>query len=213
MRRSNLAVSRASNPLWHVVLQATEEILGQGVVNTLVESGGRRTSMGNGLTAPTETEVRLEAWSRFQETIEQRYGSRAGRGLMVRIGRACFKYGLDEFGGQLGLNDLAFRLKPSVERTVQALQALTDLLRSALRQRIRLESDEGSLYLVLERCPLCSAQEQAGRGVPGCYLLIGLLQEMLYWVSGGRSFLVEEMECLASGSRRCTIKINKAPLS
>ncbi len=213
MRRPDLAVSRASNPLWHVVLQATEEILGRGVVDALVNSGERIVPTGGQPSSASEVRTAFDAWYRFQEVVEQRYGTRAGRGVIVRIGRACFKYGLDEFGGRLGLNDLAFRLKPSSERTALALQALADFLRPALCQRIRLESDEGALYLVLERCPLCSAQEQAGRGIPGCYLLIGLLQEMLYWVSGGRSFLVEEVECLASGSRRCTIKINKAPLS
>jgi len=38
---------------------------------------------------------------------------RSGRGLALRaLGRACFKYGLKEFGPVLGIADLAFRLLP-----------------------------------------------------------------------------------------------------
>ena len=40
------------------------------------------------------------------------YGPRGGRGLALRAGRACFKYGLKEFGPVLGIADLTFRLLP-----------------------------------------------------------------------------------------------------
>ena len=36
---------------------------------------------------------------------------------------------------------------------------------------------------------------------PVCHLAVGLLQEALYWVSGGKVFNVEEKTCIAAGDK------------
>jgi predicted hydrocarbon binding protein len=41
---------------------------------------------------------------------------------------------------------------------------------------------------------------------------VGLLQESLYWLSGGKIFNVEETECIARGDPACTILIEKQPI-
>jgi predicted hydrocarbon binding protein len=38
------------------------------------------------------------------------------------------------------------------------------------------------------------------------------LQEGAYWVSGGKSFSIEETTCVAKGDDVCTILIGKQPL-
>ena len=42
---------------------------------------------------------------------------------------------------------------------------------------------------------------------------VGLLQEALYWLSGGKVFNVEEIACIARGDAACTIVIDQTPLS
>ena len=44
-------------------------------------------------------------------------------------------------------------------------------------------------------------------------MAVGLLQEGLYWVSGGKYFNVEETDCIAKGDLACTIMIDKVPMS
>jgi predicted hydrocarbon binding protein len=41
---------------------------------------------------------------------------------------------------------------------------------------------------------------------------VGLLQEALYWVSGGKVFNVEEKTCIAAGDKVCTIEIDQSPI-
>jgi len=43
-------------------------------------------------------------------------------------------------------------------------------------------------------------------------LAVGILEEGLYWIGGGKSFYVEEVSCIAAGDRTCTIMIGKRPL-
>jgi predicted hydrocarbon binding protein len=41
---------------------------------------------------------------------------------------------------------------------------------------------------------------------------MGLLEESLRWVSGGKSFRIHEEKCIASGDEACEFIIAKAPI-
>jgi hypothetical protein len=120
------------------------------------------------------------------------------------------KYGLHEFGPELGLTDLAFRLLPLPTRLKVGSEALAGLFNQFTDQRVRLEVDEKHSYWHSERCPLCWERQADG---PCCTQAVGFLQEALYWVSGGKYFLVEEKNCIACGDRTCTIVIDQTPIS
>lgn len=212
MMMLNLAVSSISDSLWRVVLPAADEILGCGGGSALVPriAGSESLSLSN-----LDSLSSFEQLGALQRSLERTYGARAGRGLALRIGRSCFKYALYEFGEQLGLTSIAFRLRPMPERVQHALESLANLFTKTFHQSVRLEADDQSLRWVMERCSFCKgrANEEDADGLGACLLVVGLLQEMLYWVSGGRTFLVEETECVASGGRTCTITIVRIPLS
>jgi predicted hydrocarbon binding protein len=42
--------------------------------------------------------------------------------------------------------------------------------------------------------------------------VVGLLQEALYWVSGGKFYYVEEEDCIAMGDAACVIIIDKVAI-
>jgi predicted hydrocarbon binding protein len=148
--------------------------------------------------------------SHLQAALESAYGPRAGRGLALRIGRACFKYGLREFGPELGLTDLAFRLLPLQPKLKTGTDAFAALFNTYTDQKVRLESDERYIYWLMERCPLCWERQAEG---PCCHLAVGFLHEALFWASGGRHFDVEEKQCIAGVDGACTIQIDRIPTS
>ena len=76
-------------------------------------------------------------------------------------------------------------------------------------QQVRVEVETDRLYWQIERCPVCWKRHG---DVPLCHLAVGLLQEALYWVSGGKFFNVEETNCIAKGDAVCTIVIEKQVL-
>jgi len=39
-----------------------------------------------------------------------------------------------------------------------------------------------------------------------------MLQEGLYWLSGGKDYLIKETDCIATGAERCTFQILKQPV-
>ena len=145
----------------------------------------------------------------IQMALEQLYGPRGGRGVALRIGRACFQHGLRDFGPMFGLTDLAFRMLPLKTRLTVGANSLAEIFNKYSDQRVRLEDTGRTLYWHIERCPLCW---QRRTDSPSCHMAVGLLQESLYWLSGGKFFNIEEIQCVACGDSACTISIDKVPM-
>ncbi len=197
------------NRMGRIMLLALEEIIGRHGVNALLNLASLTGYINNYPPHNQDLRVPFEDISRIQSVLEEAYGPRGGRGLALRTGRASFSYGLREFGPELGLTDLAFRLLPLPIKLKVGSQALAGLFNQFTDQRVRLEIDEKNIFWHIERCPLCWQRQTAD---PACHLAVGLLQETLYWVSGGKFFSVEETQCIARGDETCTIIIDQNPL-
>ena len=152
----------------------------------------------------------FESVSLLQSTLEQVYGPHGGRGLALRIGRACFKYGLKEYGSMLGLTEMAFRLLSLPIKLHIGAKTFADLFNNHTDQIVRVVEEDNKIFWHIDRCPLCWERKAEE---PICHLAVGLLQESLYWLSGGKIFNVEETACIAKGDAACTIVIDKTPLS
>jgi len=147
--------------------------------------------------------------STIMDMLEQVYGPHGGRGLALRIGRACFTSGIRQYGTQMGVTEMAFRLLPLPSKVSAGARAFAELFNHFTDQKVRIEEDGDRLLWHIERCPLC--WERHARE-PVCHLAVGLLQEALYWLSGGKVFNVEEKTCIAAGDDACTIVIDQMPL-
>ena len=133
-----------------------------------------------------------------------------GRGTALKVGSACFQYGLREVGQQLGLTETAFRLLPFPTRLRTGAKLFSSLFNDYTDQHVRVEEKEGVLFWTMERCPLCWGRQTDG---PDCHLAVGLFQEGLTWLSGGKIFAVEEIACIACGDETCTLRIDPTPIS
>jgi predicted hydrocarbon binding protein len=192
-----------------VVILALEEILGQGGITAASELANLSADAHDNSPRNQGQKFPITQLIHLQAGLESAYGFRAGRGLALRLGRASFKYGLREFGADLGLTDLAFRLLPLQKKIKTGCETLADLFNTHTDQRVRLEGDEKYISWHIQRCPLCLERQVEGQC---CHFAVGLLQEALYWVSGGRYFEVKEMKCIACGDNECTILINQTPI-
>jgi predicted hydrocarbon binding protein len=198
------------NRMGRVILMAMEEIMGRNGINAALNLASLSSLIDNYPPPNSDLEFSFETISRLQAALEDAYGPRGGRGFALRIGRTCFKYGMREFGTQMGLTEMAFRLLPLSTKLRIGGSAFAELFNKHTDQQVRFEISEDELYWHIDRCPLCW-----GRHVdqPACHLAVGLLQESLYWLSGGKQFDVEEVQCIAHGDPSCTIVIGRTPLS
>jgi predicted hydrocarbon binding protein len=197
------------NKMGRIILLSVEEVMGRNGLSAVLHLAGLPQLINNYPPNNFETEFSFDKVSAIQQALDDLYGPRGGRALALRAGRATFKYGLKEFGPVLGIADLAFRLFPLSMKLKIGSEIFAETFNKFSDQRVRLEEDEGALHWIIERCPVCWQRKTQA---PCCHLAVGLLQESLFWVSGGRNFAVVETECIASGAPECRIVIDKRPL-
>ncbi len=207
-----------------ILLEAMEEVLGeQGLrsvlraAQSLSDGGAGGVEVSTAILWPENEPIPFGALdsspaflSCLLAAFEDVYGNLAGRGLALRVGRAAFPYALREYGDDLGLTGTGFRLLPFPSKIRTFGAALTSLVNKSGEKRILIEEQGDRLLVHLLRCPLCSDREG---GETVCLLAVGLAEESLYWMSGGKTFQVEEIACAARGDARCTLQINQAPIS
>ncbi|MBI3166161.1 MAG: 4-vinyl reductase [Chloroflexi bacterium] len=193
-----------------IILLGLEEVIGRGGLEAVLQVGELEEAAQNVRSGLEERTFSFEAVSRLHQALEELYGPRGGRGLALRVGRSCFKYGLKEYGSMLGLTETAFRLLPLPTKLHAGAGSFAGLFNKYTDQQVRVAETDSEILWHIERCPLCWGRVA---DEPVCHLAVGLLQEALYWLSGGKVFQVEEIACHARGDERCTILIQKKPLT
>lgn len=198
------------NNMGRIILLALEDVLGRNGLNTILQLTKLSETINNLPPANFDRQFSFKKLSHIMAGIESYFGPRAGRGLALRSGRACFKYGLREYGPLLGVSDMAFRLLPLATKLSSGAEMFAMAFNKFSDQQVRIEDTPDKLYWHIERCPICYNRKSED---PACYLAVGILQEALYWISGGKNFIVEETACIAQGDELCTVEILKEPLS
>jgi len=197
------------NKMGRIVLLAIEEILGRTGINAVLNLANLSRYINGYPQNNLDLQFEFSTMGKIQAAMEVLYGPLGGRGVALRSGRACFKYGLREFGPLLGVTDLTFRLLPLGEKLSVGSGFFAEIFNRFSDQRVHIEETEERFFWHIDRCPVCWGRHM---DQPVCHLAVGLLQEALYWVSSGRYFNVEETRCVAMGDPTCTIAIDKQPV-
>lgn len=197
------------NKMGWIFLLAMEEVMGRNGMGAILNLARLQHRIESYPPNDFDKGFGFHEVGQFLQALDEMYGPRGGRGLARRAGQSCFRLGVRDFGPILDVADLVLRVLPLRTRLKVGLEVLAQTLNKFTDQVVRLEEDEQYLHWVMERCGVC--WERASDS-PCCHLAVGILEEGLYWVSGGRSFYVEEVSCIAAGGRTCTVLVSKQPL-
>lgn len=197
------------NKMGRIALLAMEEVMGRNGVNVILNLARLHHRIGNYPPDNFDQEFAFEELAQLLAALDEMYGTRGGRGLARRAGHACFKLGIKDFAPLLGIADLAFRVMPLGMRIRVSLEILAQIFNRFTDHLVRWGEDEQYYYWITERCGACWGRRS---NTPCCHLTVGLLEEGLYWISGGKRFYVEEVSCIAAGGSSCTILMSRNPL-
>jgi predicted hydrocarbon binding protein len=198
------------NKIGRIILMSMEEILGRTGMNAVLNLSNLQPLINNYPPNNMDLQFPFNSLSKMQVAMENLYGVRGGLGLALRAGRVCSKYGLPEFGSLMGINDLSFRLLPLSMKLRVGAEAFAHTFNDLTDQIVHYSEESDHVLWEIERCPMCWGRQT---DYAACHLAVGILQEALYQVSGGRYFNVEETSCIARGDKTCTISIDKDPLN
>lgn len=197
------------NKIARIFLEALEEVMGKNGLNAVLHLAHLPHLIDNYPPDNLERGFDFADFAAINQALEEMYGPRGGRGLALRGGRASFARGLQGFGALAGVSDLAFRVLPLQAKLKIGLPAMAGIFTQFSDQKSYVYEEADRFIYVIERCPVCWGRK-ADR--PVCYAAVGLLQEGLRWVSGGKEFRVEEISCIAMGDATCSFAVYKEPI-
>lgn len=197
------------NRMGRILLLAVEDVVGRSGLHALSNLAGLEHEVTLLPPSTTDKSFSFETISRLLQAIQDMYGPRGARGIALRVGRICLKQGLRDYGPTMGIAELTFQLLPLSIKLEKGIRVFADLFNNFTDQIVRIEETAETFYWHIERCPVCWGRQS---DQPCCHLAVGVLQEALLWVSGGKTFEVEEQTCIACGDETCTIAITKKPL-
>ena len=123
------------NKMVRIILLAMEEVMGRNGVNAVLNLAQMKQLVNNFPANNFDRQITFGELGTLMRSLDIMYGPRGGRGLALRAGRACFKYGLKEFGPALGISDLDFRLLPLHMKLKVALTSSARPLTSSATSR------------------------------------------------------------------------------
>ena len=197
------------NRVARIYIEAMEEVMGKNGLNAVLRLAGLPHLIDNYPPANLAKEFEFADYSALNGALEEMYGPRGGRGLELRAGRAAFARGLQGLGALSGASDLAFKVLPLGAKLKAGLPAMAKVFTQLSDQRSTVENRGDHYVYVMTPCPVCWGRKA---DQPICFAGRGLLEEGLHWLSGGRKFRVEEIECVAMGHSACTYAIYKEPI-
>jgi predicted hydrocarbon binding protein len=198
------------NKIGRIYLMAMEEVMGTNGIKAVLNLAKTPELIGNYPPNNLAREFDFSDFGTIGAAIEEMYGPRGGRGLALRAGRASFAQGLSEFGSVIGASELAFKVIPLGTKVKVGLKAMAETFTKFSDQTSDVEESDDHFVYTIHKCPVCWGRTSEK---PICYGAVGILQEGLRWVSGGKDFKVEEVQCHAVGDENCVFHVFKEPLN
>src|SRR5512141_1626313 len=194
------------NSLVRQALTSAQEVMGDNGLNAVLRTSGLERFIGNFPPNNLEPSIQASQYARLNEAIEQFYG-RGGKGMLRRIGKASFQYGVREQSALLGVAGVALKLLPEKQRIKFILNGMADALKKS-NPEVNAWVDESSdrLAYVESTCAICHSRHSAE---PVCHLYVGSVTEAVQWATG-KEFVVTETHCLARGDDYCRFEVGEA---
>lgn len=188
-----------TNALMRQAILAIGEVMGERGLHVVLRQAGLGRYVDELPPSDLEQRIPTVEYATLNQAVEEFCG-RAGRGMLRRIGRASFRYGVEEQATLMGIASTALKLMPQKQRIkfvlTQMGKSLMDVNEDTHIEVV--ETPEG-FVLADFTCGVCCGRE-ADR--PICHLYVGSISEAVKWATG-RDYEVREIECRAMGAPAC----------
>jgi hypothetical protein len=193
------------NSLVRQALVSAQEVMGDNGLNTVLRTCGLERFVDNFPPNNLEPSIQASQYAKFNEAIEAFYG-RGGKGILRRIGKASFQYGVREQSALLGIAGVALKLLPEKQRIKFILNGMADALKKS-NPEVNAWVDESNdkLAYVEATCAICNGRHSAE---PICHLYVGSVTEAVQWATG-KEYIITETHCLAKGDEYCRFEVGE----
>ncbi len=196
------------NAALRVLLDAIEEVMGENGTKAVLNAGGLSRYIDNYPPKDLERNATFAEYGTVQQAVEDFYGPRGARAMLLRIGRATFQFGLKDQPAILGLAGVALKALPEKTRMKFILDRMAKAAQERIDQPSHVVEEDDAFYYIQDECP-CRWRPEHDK--PCCYVSVGAIMEAMAWTTG-KVYKVEEVACISNGASNCVYRIPKQPV-
>jgi predicted hydrocarbon binding protein len=194
------------NGIVRQALVSAEEVMGANGLHAVLRTSGLERFVGNLPPNDMQPSIKTSDYARLNQAIEEFYG-RAAKGMLRRIGKASFQYGVREQAALLGVAGMALKLLPEKQRIKFILNGMANALKKSNPEVDAWVEENGDTIAYVERtCAICWGRHSEQ---PVCHLYIGSVGEAVQWATGVEHE-VTETHCIAKGDEYCRFEVGPA---
>ena len=191
------------NSLVRQALTSMQEVMGDHGLNAVLKTCDLEKFVGSFPPNNLEPSIKASQYAQLNQAIEDFYG-RGGKGMLIRVGRASFQYGVREQAALLGIAGVALKLMPEKGRIKFILNGMADALKKSNPQVEAWVDESGDkLAYVESTCAICHSRHSDH---PICHLYVGSVSEAVQWATG-KEYKIIETHCLAKGDEYCRFEV------
>ena len=191
------------NAILRQALQAIEEVMGTNGLNVVLKEAGLERYIGHHPPNDLKTGAQAKEYAALNDAIEK-FSGRAGKGMLKRIGRASFQWGVKDQAALLGVAGVALKLMPVKARAKFILNNLAKALMDTNPEACITAAEESGKFIYTDySCAVCHTRH-AEHAV--CHLYLGTLEEAVKWAAGIEP-VITEIQCKAKGDPYCRFEI------
>lgn len=191
------------NGIVRQALVSAEEVMGAHGLQAVLRTSGLERFINNLPPNNVDPAIKTSDYARLNQSIEEFYG-RAAKGMLRRIGKASFQYGVREQASLLGVAGVALKLLPEKQRIKFILNGMAEALKKSNSEvDAWMEEKDGVVAFVDRSCGICWGRQSEQ---PVCHLYIGSVGEAVFWATGSEHEIVET-HCLARGDEYCRFEV------
>ncbi|MFQ6101817.1 MAG: V4R domain-containing protein [Anaerolineae bacterium] len=188
-----------TNALMRQAILAIGDVMGERGLKVVLRQAGLERYVDELPPNNLELDATAAEYAALNRAVEEFYG-RAGKGMLQRIGRASFRYGVEEQAALMGVAGVALKVMPRKTRIkfilTQMAKALMDVDEETY---IEVQETPEGLVFADFTCGVCYGRQAEH---PICYLYIGSINEAVKWATG-QDYEVRETACRAMGAEAC----------
>lgn len=196
------------NVMLRNLLEAIAEVLGENGLKAVLNAAKLQRFIDNYPSNNLEWGVTFADYGAAEQAIEDVVGPKGAKMMLTRIGRATFRYALEEQPAVLGLASLALKALPMGTRMKVVLASLAKAATRDVNQPTDIEEHDDHFLFVVDVCP---CHWRGKKDKPVCFVTVGVLHGALRWATS-KNFKIEEVNCIAMGDDACRYRIDKEPL-
>jgi len=193
-----------ANTLMLQAIKAIEDVMGTQGLHAVLRSAGLGKFIDQPPANDLEPAINSTDYARLNSAIEDFYG-RGGRGMLKRVGRASFQYGIQEQAALMGVAGVALKVLPKKQRIKVILNGIGGAVKKT-NPKNEYYVDDRVDNIIAYCVPTCSVCYGRHADSPVCHLLVGSVAEAIKWATG-EEMEVRETLCIAKGDPYCRIEV------